>query len=57
MIDKFVGSIRGIRRHRTGFDSYLTNIQAGRRRSGPTIDEARKDYHNAKRGEFQGFFG
>lgn len=55
MIDKFVCSIRGIRSHRTGFDSYLANIQAGRGRIGPTIDEARKDYHNAIRSKSQGF--
>ena len=55
MIDKFVGSIRGIRKHRTGFDSYLSNIQAGRGRVGPTFDEARRDYHNTVRSEFQGY--
>ncbi len=57
MIDRFVGSLRGIRRHRTGFDSYLVNVQKGRGWGGPKFDEARKDFRNIKRGEFQGYLG
>ncbi len=57
MIDRFVGSIRGIRSHRTGFDSYLANVQKGRGWGGPKFDEARKDFRNIKRGEFQGYLG
>ena len=57
MIDRFVGSIRGIRSHRTGFDSYLANVQKGRGLGGPKYDEARKDFRNIKRGEFQGYLG
>ena len=55
MFDRFVGSIRGIRSHRTGFDSYLVNVQKGRGTAGPKYDEARRDYNSAIRGEFRGF--
>ena len=57
MIDRLVGSIRGIRSHRTGFDSYLANVQKGRDGTGPTLDEARKDFRNTLRSESQGFLG
>lgn len=57
MIDRFVGSIRGIRSHRTGFDSYLVNVQKGRGWGGPKFDEARKDFNNRMRGEYQGYIG
>ena len=57
MIDRFVGSIRGIRSYRTGFDSYLANVQKGRGWGGPKYDEARKDFRSIKRGEFQGYLG
>ena len=57
MIDKFVGSVRGIRSRRTGFDSYLVNVQKGRVWGGPKYDEARKDFNNRVRGEFQGYLG
>ena len=57
MFDKFVGSIRGIRSHRTGFDSYLLNVQKGRGGNGPNFDEARKDYCNIMRSEYPGFIG
>lgn len=57
MIDRFVGSIRGIRSRRTEFDSYLVNVQKGRGWGGPKYDEARKDFRNIKRGEFQGYIG
>ena len=55
MIDRFVGSIRGIRGHRTGFDSYLANVQKGRGWGGPKFDEARKDFNNTVRSEFRGY--
>lgn len=54
MLNKVVGSIRGIRRHRTGFDSYLANVQ-GRGGSVPTIEEARKDFTNIMRTRTNGF--
>ena len=57
MIDRFVGSIRGISKHRTGFDSYLANVQKGKVACGPKFDEARKDFNNRMRGEYQGFLG
>ena len=55
MFDRFVGSIRGIRSHRTGFDSYLVNVQTGKGTSGPKYDEARKDFNSRIRGEFRGY--
>ena len=57
MIDRFVGSIRGIRRHRTGLDSYIAAVQNDRRPVGPKYDEARKDFNNRIRGEISGFLG
>ena len=57
MIDRFVGSIRGFRSHRTGFDSYLVNVQKGRDWGGPKFDEARRDFNNRVRGEYQGYIG
>ena len=57
MFDRFVGSVRGIRSHRTGFASYLVNVQKGKDWGGPKYDEARKDFRNIKRGEFQGYLG
>lgn len=55
MIDRLVGSIRGIRRHRTGLDSYIDAVQNGSRSVGPKYDEARKDFNNRIRGEISGF--
>lgn len=55
MFDRFVGSIRGIRSHRTGFDSYLVNVQQGRGAAGPKYDEARRDFNSTIRGEFRGY--
>ena len=55
MIDKFVGSIRGISRHRTGLDSYVASVQNDRRPVGPKYDEARKDFNSRIRGEIRGF--
>ena len=58
MIDKFVGTIRGIRsRHRSGFDSYFLNVQTGRYGGGPKIDEARKDFSNIIRSKSKGYLG
>lgn len=57
MIDRFVGSFQGIRRHRTGLDSYIANVQNARRPVGPKYDEARKDFNNRIRGEIIGFLG
>ena len=55
MIDRFVGSIRGIRSHRTGLDSYIANMQNDRHPVGPKYDEARKDFNNRIRGQISGF--
>ena len=55
MFDRFVGSIRGIRSQRSGFDSYLAQVQKGRGFAGPKYDEARKDFNSRIRGEFSGY--
>lgn len=55
MLSKFVGSLRGIGGHRTGFDLYLTSVQGRRGASSPTMDEARRDFSQRIRSEFQGY--
>ncbi len=55
MLNKFVGSIRGVGRHRTGFDSYLVNVQRGSR-GGPKIDEARRDFARAILSRYEGYY-
>ena len=57
MINRLVGPIRGIRSHRTGFDSYLINVQKGRGWGGPKVDEARKDYRDIMHNDFKGYIG
>lgn len=55
MLSKFVGSLRGIGGHRTGFDLYLSRAQERRGAGGPTMDEARRDFSQRVRSEFQGY--
>ena len=57
MIDRFVGSIRGLRNHRTGLDSYAVNVQKGIGWGRPKYDEARKDFNNRIRGQISGYLG
>lgn len=52
MLSKFVGSLRS---HRTGFDLYLTNVQGRKGAGSPTMDEARRDFSQRIRSEFQGY--
>lgn len=55
MLNKFVGSLRGIRKRRVGFDSYLANVQSCKGYGRPTIDEARADYRSALSNRYKGF--
>ncbi len=57
MFDRFAGTIRRIPSHRSGFDSYLANVQKAGCSSCPRYDEARKDFNSRHRGEVHGYLG
>lgn len=54
MLNKFVVSLRGIRR-RSGFDSYLANVQTCKGYGRPTMDEARADFRSAVSSRYIGY--
>ena len=45
MLHKVIGIIRRVNQP-NGFQAYMNNIQRGSKLSGPTYDEARKDYQS-----------
>ena len=45
MLHKVIGIIRRANRP-NGFQAYMNNLQRGSKTSGPTYDEARKDYQS-----------
>ena len=57
MSSKFTGSIRRIRSHRSGFDSYLATVQKPKCKSCPSYDEAHRDFDNRLRSEVRGYLG
>ena len=57
MSSRLAGSIRTIRSHRAGFDSYLANVQKPKCALSPSYDEARKDFDKRLRGEVRGLLG
>ena len=57
MSSRLAGSIKSIRSHHTGFDSYLAKLRKPRCALSPTYDEARKDFEKRLRGEVRGLLG
>ena len=57
MSSRLAGSVRTIRSHRAGFDSYLANVQKPKCALSPSYDEARKDFDKRLRGEVRGLLG
>lgn len=55
MLNKFVVSLRGIRRRSGGFDSYLANVQSCKGYGRPTMDEARADFRSAVSSRYIGY--
>ena len=55
MLNKFVVSLRGIRKNNGGFDSYLANVQSCKGYGRPTMDEARADFRSAVSNRYKGF--
>ena len=57
MSSRLAGSIRSIRSHSAGFDSYLAKVRKPGCALSPSYDEARKDYDRRLRGEVRGYLG
>ena len=57
MSGRFAESIRSIRGHRAGFDSYLAGIQKPKCALNPSYDDARRDFDRRLRYEVRGFLG
>lgn len=55
MLNKFVVSLRGIRKNNGGFDSYLANVQSCKGYGRPTMDEARADFRSAVSNRYKGY--
>lgn len=55
MLNKFVVSLRGIRKSNGGFDSYLANVQSCKGYGRPTMDEARADFRSAVSNRYKGY--
>lgn len=55
LLNKFVVSLRGIRRRSGGFDSYLANVQSCKGYGRPTMDEARADFRSAVSSRYIGY--
>lgn len=54
MPNRFTHPIRRTRNRKTGFDSYLNNVQ---RAGCSKYDEARQDFNSRLRGEVRGYLG
>ncbi|MCH7800429.1 MAG: hypothetical protein IIC24_02685 [Chloroflexi bacterium] len=54
MFHKVIGIIRRANQP-TGIQAYYNSIQRGRATSGPTYDEARRDFKNSESTRYQSF--
>ncbi len=57
MPNRLANPIRGTRNRRTGFDSYLKNVQKAGCSLVPRYDEARQDFNRRLRREVRGYLG